>query len=273
MRDRRYWQAGHPERQEYVNRVTEGWQALADVEQGGDRREVHVRAYSRVRDGRTEQVAAYVQTRPAAQANATLPVQTGPAATGPAPRPGITATSDTLITFIGGAGGAKSGIVRNYTALLAPDRRIGHRDVEYYTWDERERVLARIAATPLETRTVLVGHSWGGDTAAQVAAALGQRGRPVDTLVTVDPVGRWLSEEFFRRVGAGSIEWVNIRAHGATTTDPSDTIAMIGGSYADQPRGHASTHLEAPFTHNDFRGLLEFRGRSGRSGLDRLFGR
>jgi hypothetical protein len=56
MRDRRHWQAGHPERHAYVNSVTEGWHALVDAERSGGTREVHVRSYSRVRAGRTEHV-------------------------------------------------------------------------------------------------------------------------------------------------------------------------------------------------------------------------
>ena len=69
-----------------------------------------------------------------------------------------------------------------------------------------------VAAEPQGTRIVLVGHSYGGDTAAQVAATLGAQGRPVDTLITVDPVGRGVNEGFLARVRAGSCEWVNIRA-------------------------------------------------------------
>ena len=48
------------------------------------------------------------------------------------------------------------------------------------------------------------GHSWGADTAAEVVGRLGQQGRPIDMLVTADPVGRGLSEDFMRRVRAGS---------------------------------------------------------------------
>lgn len=132
--------------------------------------------------------------------------------------------------------------------------------------------MARIAAEPQETRIVLVGHSWGGDAAAQVAAALGQEGRPVDTLITVDPVGRGVSEGFLQRVRAGSREWVNIRAHGVYTRDRSDSIAALGGPYGDGPRTHATRHIEAPIPHGDFRGLLMSPDAAGASGFRRMLG-
>ncbi len=133
--------------------------------------------------------------------------------------------------------------------------------------------MALIAAEPPETRIVLVGHSWGGDTAAQVAAALGRQGRPVDTLITVDPVGRGLSESFYRRVRTGSREWVNIRAHGADSRNPSDDVAWLGGAYGDGPRGHATRHIEAPRNHGNFNDLLRFADPAGVSGFDRILGR
>lgn len=64
MRDDRYWHAGHPERNAYVNWVGEGFQALVRAEQAGDRSVVHVRAYSRVRDGRTEHVSDHLRSAP-----------------------------------------------------------------------------------------------------------------------------------------------------------------------------------------------------------------
>jgi hypothetical protein len=76
MRDRRYWQSGHPEREAYVGWVTHGWHAL----EGSPHRSadgaamVFVQAYSRVRDGQTEYVAAHWRSaRPSA--TATIPVQ------------------------------------------------------------------------------------------------------------------------------------------------------------------------------------------------------
>lgn len=63
MRDPRYWRAGHPERDAYFRWVSDGWQAYV---QGGEGRNgiVHVRAYSRARNGKTENVAAHTRSSP-----------------------------------------------------------------------------------------------------------------------------------------------------------------------------------------------------------------
>ena len=132
---------------------------------------------------------------------------------------------------------------------------------------------AAIAAQPAGTRIVLVGHSWGGDTAAQAAAALAAQGRPVDTLVTVDPVGRGLSEGFMRRVRAGSREWINIRATGGGWFDQSNIIAALGGPYGAMPQRFATQYLEAPVAHAEFRDMLRAARNGEQSAWDRVLGR
>lgn len=284
MRDPRYWRSGHPEREAYGRWVTEGWETF--VREGeGKNGVVHVRAYSRTRNGKTEQVGAHTRADPPGgddrsqsdirptQGTAELPVRDPGTTTPPSPRPGITAASPTLVIFVGGAGDGKSGIVRSFQGSRIVQEDLDHRRRAYAAHDQGERVMALIAAEPPETRIVLVGHSWGGDTAAQVAAALGQQGRPVDTLVTVDPVGRGLSDSFFRRVRAGSREWVNIRAHGAASDNFSDFVASVGGAYGTGPRGHATRYIEVPTNHENFDGLLRFADRAGVSGFSRMLAR
>lgn len=65
IRDPRYWQDGHPERKAYTDWVADGYQALegSRLQNGEGRTMVFVSAYTRQRDGRTEQVSAYVQNR------------------------------------------------------------------------------------------------------------------------------------------------------------------------------------------------------------------
>lgn len=64
MRDPRYWTSGHPERRAYTDWVTEGWQRLASSPHrtADGAATVFVRAYARVRNGRTEQVGAYTRS-------------------------------------------------------------------------------------------------------------------------------------------------------------------------------------------------------------------
>lgn len=64
MGDPRYWTSGHPERRAYTDWVTEGWQRLASSPHrtADGAATVFVRAYARVRNGRTEQVGAYTRS-------------------------------------------------------------------------------------------------------------------------------------------------------------------------------------------------------------------
>jgi RHS repeat-associated protein len=45
---------------------------------------------------------------------------------------------------------------------------------------------------------VIMGHSWGADSAFRLAAALGQKGIHVNALITIDPIGKTGGEGFFR---------------------------------------------------------------------------
>ena len=63
MRDPRYWRSGHPEREEYNRWVTEGWRAVVNEGQGKGG-VVQVRAYTRTRNGKTEQVGAHTRADP-----------------------------------------------------------------------------------------------------------------------------------------------------------------------------------------------------------------
>lgn len=283
MRDPRYWRSGHPEREEYNRWVTEGWRAVVNEGQGKGG-VVQVRAYTRTRNGKTEQVGAHTRADPPGgdakdgsestgdEGGFALPIRDSAGSTAPSPRPGITAASPTLVIFVGGGGDSKYRNVYDFQSSSDVIRDLGHRQSAYFGHDEASAIMTRIADEAQGTRIVLVGHSWGGDTAAQVAGALGQRGRPVDTLITVDPVGRGLSDDFFQRVRAGSREWVNIRAHGSATSDFSDFVAAVGGAYGDGPRGHATRHIEAPVTHANFRGLLSSPDPGGISGFRRMLG-
>lgn len=58
-----YWQAGHPEHEAWRAWVSEGFRAVHG-EGDGPAGVVHVRAYSRTRDGRTEHVRAHLRSDP-----------------------------------------------------------------------------------------------------------------------------------------------------------------------------------------------------------------
>lgn len=121
MRDPRYWRSGHPQGKAYAGWVREGWQALARAEATGGAREVRVRPYRRVRNGRPEQVSGYTQTRQAAQEAAQTDEPNRRSLEGArAERENSERTEranrerSTLVIFIGGAGDGATGIVRGY---------------------------------------------------------------------------------------------------------------------------------------------------------------
>ncbi|WP_431271574.1 hypothetical protein [Dankookia sp. P2] len=72
--------------------------------------------------------------------------------------------------------------------------------------------------------------------AARIAAALGRQGRPVELLITIDPVTRGIGPDFLAAVKAGARRWINARAGGAEGFDYSDLVAAIGGPYGEAPR-------------------------------------
>jgi pimeloyl-ACP methyl ester carboxylesterase len=128
--------------------------------------------------------------------------------------------------------------------------------IEYAAHDERERIAALIRSVPVGARIVIVGHSWGADTAAQIVERLGREGRPVDLLITVDPVGRGVSDDYLRRIRAGAREWINVNATGGDASDVSNSIARLGSPYGRRPERFASRHIDAPFSHGDFAAML-----------------
>ncbi len=282
MRDRRYWQAGHPEREAYVAWVGEGWRELAAAGRqgaGGDCVQVSVRPYERTRHGRREQVDGYTQCRPTtgrraddiqvAQARRERGRTTEDAALSPSPPP--QPRPQPVVVFVGGFLDGESNIVRQYASefgLLHRDRR-----TQYFSHDEGAGIRRFIESLPNGTSVSLVGHSWGGNAAAEVAAALGAAGRPVDTLVTIDPVGLGTSEAFFARVRAGAGRWINVNAVGDGTPDFSDVVAFLGRPYGAGPRSYAHSFVDAPVPHGQFRSMMDkFRDAAGRSALDAVLG-
>lgn len=273
MRDERYWKTNHPQRYEYVGWVTRGWQRLEQAPPDGDGDgdgEIHVRAHTRMRDCKIEEVEAHTRHGRSKR-------EQGPLFNADEGKGGNQETQDKqelpppLVIFIGGGFDSKSNILGrflddNKNALGAVSWvRVDH--------DQQADILELIAGAPEGTRIILVGHSWGADRAAQVAALLGSQGRPIDTLVTVDPVGRFISDDFMQRVRNGSKEWTNIRATGGNALESSNIVASIGGTYGTAPDRFASRTIEAPFTHGNFGELLRHMPPGGRSAWSMIRGR
>lgn len=68
-----------------------------------------------------------------------------------------------------------------------------YKNGKVFDWDEKERMIHEISRRPKEQPVILVGHSYGADTAVEIANelnSLDKRFRKVDLLVTMDSVGR-----------------------------------------------------------------------------------
>ena len=85
----------------------------------------------------------------------------------------------------------------------------------------------------------VIGHSYGGNSAARVVAS----GHPVDILVTVDPVGRFKPD--FIKVTKFSGNWLNFVATGGGLY-LNNIVARLGGWYGHKPKGYADQHTLAP---------------------------
>jgi pimeloyl-ACP methyl ester carboxylesterase len=156
------------------------------------------------------------------------------------------------IVFIGGANDATSRIVYNvFRSFAAQNTDL---IVRYFSHDQRRAILTFLksyGAAPI----TLVGHSWGADTAAAVAASAPKKlGRAINLLITIDPVGRFTSNGFFERVAAGTDRWVNVFT--PSNSSRGDTVAGVGGRWGDDAAGFADVHFNSTLVHEDFSGML-----------------
>jgi len=158
--------------------------------------------------------------------------------------------------FIGGFGDSFSGIVRNYRGDFAQE--FSDRKTDYFGWGDSAGILQAIRSTrrdnPCEPIN-LIGHSWGGDTAADVAATLNSEGVGVDKLITIDPVSwPWSRSEVVKNVS----QWINVSAAPSTSNGfEGDAWAQIGGKW--------NSGYSAPFHHNEFGSMMDWTPPGGQS--------
>src|SRR4051812_19192907 len=94
------------------------------------------------------------------------------------PTGGLPAATPLLI-LIGGAGDGTPRKVGQGVDWLRARPDAARREVHYFFHWQKGAVLTLAAAQPPSRPIRLIGHSWGGNAAARVAAALGLRGRAV----------------------------------------------------------------------------------------------
>ena len=138
----------------------------------------------------------------------------------------------------------------------------------YYSWDAGEAIKSFIKGLPDGTPVNLIGHSWGADTAAKIAAAPDGK---ISTLITVDPVSRPLPG--FAAVRSHTKVWIDVNAKPTDHSNLSNIVAGFGGDWGNGPNGAATTYIEAVENHAEFTKMMRTEGPDGRTPEQMLLGR
>lgn len=174
----------------------------------------------------------------------------------PVPDPNTQKVPNVANIFIGGAGD-KTG---NHNVLKSSSLQKDVYGKNYYaTYDQRAEINKQIAALPPDTKVNLIGHSYGGDTAAKIA--VDNPGR-IDTLVTIDPVGQF-SRPDFSDVQNSVNTWIDVNATGNPIPTYPDyrngnLAAELGGKYGDDPANYADIFYPAPYDHIEFDNMVRY---------------
>lgn len=170
--------------------------------------------------------------------------------------------------FIGGGGDDWiSHIVKGYF------RRYQHRNPEYvciyFSWTDGD-LDAFVRELPTAASVTLVGHSYGGD-----AACFALTTRPIDVLITIDPVSYLRNPWTFIRSMAAV--WLNVRSEPSWKNSSfDDVIATVGHRYPRPPApgqpGAPNYSIIADKTHGDFPGMMRLPS-NGVSGASLLGGK
>ncbi len=154
------------------------------------------------------------------------------------------------IAIVGGAGDKTLGHVMEdvYRDMQRNNKGI---NIQYFTSDQDKELkawLEKQGQTYGSDNIAVVGHSWGGDTAAKVVA----NGTKVGALITIDPVSHFRPER--RDVRANTNNWINVNANPneakrATDFMSSNLIAGMGGAWNSWPLGYANYHFNANINH------------------------
>jgi len=155
--------------------------------------------------------------------------------------------------FVGGFFDGTSGIVQSYYNRYHTT----HPDSAYYSWRDQDAIVADINSTPAGDPIHLIGHSYGGDTAA--GAALAACGK-VSLLITIDPVSRFHFRDM-QAIKNAVGTWVDVDAEGGSSFQGSNFIAGIGGGWNSDPYGYADSYIQdGTSTHQDFQRMMNASG-------------
>lgn len=155
----------------------------------------------------------------------------------------IAADNQLQVVWVGGA-------MDKYTGLL---RQFVGQNQHYFQWFEYA-ALARWLSQHQQQPVLLIGHSYGASTAADVVAA----GHPVQQLITIDPVS-WRKPDGWA-VRQYASDWQNYLA-ADSSLNFANLVAKCGGQWQQWPASYAHQHkpLDADHASVVAKALREWR--------------
>jgi thioesterase domain-containing protein len=160
-----------------------------------------------------------------------------------------------LDIFIGGAWDHRRGygVLRSYAARYAAET---GRRVAYFRNARCRQVLDLIRQANARGGAVnLVGHSFGGTDAYNVAVAAAKEGLRIDNLITIDPVGGGFGLAR-RRPGAIAVgRWTNVTG-APQKPNRNDRIARLGGKPSQLPVADADPAVAVDANHEDVDAMM-----------------
>jgi hypothetical protein len=148
----------------------------------------------------------------------------------------------------------------------------GASNVKYASHYDGVQIESYIQTLPQDIKVYLIGHSWGGCIAAQIAAKPGMR--KIEELITIDPVDKNLDSsgpedrdrqpaainrpQLFNDARANVTQWKDVDATlddssaNSSRWDGSDRAAYIGGDWGIEPMFYATFFPNDIAHHSDF---------------------
>lgn len=153
--------------------------------------------------------------------------------------------------YVGGLNDDDNNWVSSY------QKEYGGKNSVYYEWSDSDDILAKMKEVCCENPDEpinLIGHSWGGDTVAQIAANW-DGNCPIGILVTADPVSLWKPD--FNKVSENTSYWININANPSNPNASDTWVAKPGGKWGEKPKPYADHYYEVDANHENFHDLMK----------------
>ena len=149
-------------------------------------------------------------------------------------------------------GGASEHIHK--TCLYVVSSRIVTSSFSYFQWHHKNIIQKYIQTLPQEQKIIILGHSWGGQTAAQICEKMPQR---IKLLITLDPVG-WKDNFYFPKK---SVRWINVIPQ-ANNFSLNNMIATLGHRWKNRQEAE---NININCDHCSIDKMLDAKSQSGKT--------